>query len=186
MELPIIIIGSMCAGKTTIAKVLTKKLALPRYPLDSLRWYYYAKSGLDLTEDDKMQKGKFEKLLEFRKPHDLYTIRSVLKEFQNGIIEFGASHSCWEDKEDLDKVKKLVKNIKNVVLLLPTTDNKRNIQILNERLSKRNKCKDINDIKRVNRKMVLGRSNGEIAKLVAYTQGKSPKQVAAWIISKLK
>jgi cytidylate kinase len=186
MKLPIVIIGPMCSGKTTIAKLLAERLAVPRYSLDSLRWYYYAKNHMDLIKDEKLKSGDFENLLKFRKPYDLYTIENVLKEFRDGILEFGASHSFWEEEKKLEKVKKMIKNINKVILLLPTEDNKANIKILNDRLTQRNKEKDIEEIKKVNEKMILCGSNTKLANLIVYTEGMNPDQVVSYLVSKIK
>ena len=185
-QLPIVIIGPMCSGKTSVAKVLAKTLTLPRYPLDSLRWYYYLKFGLDLSEDDVKKQGNFEDLLKFRKSYDLLVVEHALKEFRNGILEFGASHSYWEENGRLNKAKTLLSETRNIFLLLPTSNPKVNVSILNNRLAFRNKLPDLRILQSVNRKMIIGKSNFELAKHIIYTEGMSPDQIAETITLKLK
>ena len=44
---PVIIIGPMCAGKSTVAQYLAERLDFPRIELDEVRWTYYEEIGYD-------------------------------------------------------------------------------------------------------------------------------------------
>ena len=47
MDRPIILIGPMGAGKTTIASLLAQKLGIVHHELDTRRWDYYLELGYD-------------------------------------------------------------------------------------------------------------------------------------------
>ena len=59
MDLPIILIGPMATGKTTIARLLAQKLSLVQHELDDKRWDYYNEIGYDqaLADQIRMEKG---------------------------------------------------------------------------------------------------------------------------------
>jgi hypothetical protein len=183
MKLPILILGPMCSGKTTVSKLLSKRLGLPRYPLDSLRWYYYAKGGMDFNKDDELKTGDFGILIKSRKPYDLLAIKNAIKDFPHGIIDFGATNSFWKDRNELEQVLEIVKNIENIFLLLPNEDVDRNTEVLNSRLEKRDKSKDIERLKAINKEMIECKSQLKIAKFIIYTEGKTPDRIVNEIIA---
>ena len=56
MNLPIILIGPMSAGKSTIGSLLAEKLACPNYSLDDKRWDYYDEIGYDHATADEIRR----------------------------------------------------------------------------------------------------------------------------------
>lgn len=194
MKLPIIIIGPMCSGKSTIAKLLSEKLSIPHYPLDYLRGYYYLKNGIDIDRHENLREGDdFQKYVSYIRPYEIDAVEKVLKEpeFQKGIIHFGAGHSFYDNNDLLIRAKNALKDIANVILLMPSENIPESLEILNKRLIDREKKDNVNEKKlqsmiQVNRIFAEAKSNFELAKIIIYTKDKEPEVVADEIVSKLK
>jgi shikimate kinase len=194
MKLPIVIIGPMCAGKSTVAKLISKKLSLPHYPVDYLRGYYYLKNGIDIDTHEALREGDdFKKYVSYVRPFEIDAVEKIVNEteFKRGIIHFGAGHSYYDDKELLDRAKKALENIDNVILLMPSADINESISILADRLREREESDSVNKKKlesmlEVNEMFIKSKSNFELAKTIVYTKDKNFEEIADEIISKLQ
>jgi acetolactate synthase-1/2/3 large subunit len=60
---PIILIGPMAAGKSTVAKELARLTGVRNVPMDRVRWYYYFKDGFTLEEE--LSKPSFKEVMEY-------------------------------------------------------------------------------------------------------------------------
>ena len=58
MHSAIILIGPICAGKSTIAQLLAAKLGIPRYEVDEDRWRYYDEIGYDKAEGKRIAEAE--------------------------------------------------------------------------------------------------------------------------------
>lgn len=47
MPATIILIGPMCAGKTTVGEAISKKLGVPQCTMDYVRYEYYKEIGFE-------------------------------------------------------------------------------------------------------------------------------------------
>ena len=168
MENSIILIGPMGVGKSTIAKELCKRISLPRVSLDNkeqLARYY-------------SQRDKFSRSKEF----EFYLTASVLTDLKKpAVIDFGAGHSIYENPIMFFEMKKLIARFSNVIFLIPSEDKKKSIEILNERINKRdgNIPKATADNKRFIERSNL---NSQLASITMYTQGKTPSEIAEELI----
>ena len=86
----IILIGYMGAGKTTVGKVLSKKLGMPFYDLD---WYIETRMRKKVPEifAEKGEEG-------FRKIE--YNMLHEVAEFENVVISCGGGTPCFFDNID--------------------------------------------------------------------------------------
>ena len=136
-EQPILIIGPMATGKSTVANELAKIIDKPRVPMDRLRWYYYYKEGFSLEKEFSIE--SFTDVMAYWKPFELNAVDRIVSEFPNAIIDFGAGHSYYPDERQFEEASKILEPISNIFLLLPTPDKEESIKICNERLEKRKK-----------------------------------------------
>ena len=90
-----------------------------------------------------------------------------------GIVDFGAGHSVYDNEDIFDYVKKLLSKFKNVVLLLPTQDIEKSLQILASRSTG-----DYSP----NRKFITSPCNNELATMTIYENGRKPNEIAEEII----
>lgn len=184
MPQTICLIGPMATGKSTIAEELSKIVNLPRVPMDKVRCYYYFKHGYSLETERQLE--TFEKKVQYWKPFELISVKEILKDFPNSIIDFGAGLSYYPKKEHLNEIKTFLKEYPNIFLLLPSIDKKESLEICNERLKIRKGSElDKNDIN-ANRDFIYHESNYEICKHIIYTKNREPSDIAIEIKSKIK
>ena len=123
----IIIIGPQGVGKSTLTKVLGEKLNMPVIGSDD-----YINQGDWAVEPTKKQGWIKRKENEF----------SGMLDFLNQnlgkpvILDIGGSHGVWEG-EQLNKIKSLIENYPNRILLLPSEDPDKSQEQLRKNLLKR-------------------------------------------------
>jgi shikimate kinase len=177
MNTDIILIGPIGAGKSTLAKLLSERLGLPRCPMDDVRWDYYKEIGYD--ENLARQKGEqsFWKLYEYWKPFEAHAVERLLSEHSNCVVDFGAGHSVYEDDGLFNHIQQILAPYKNIVLLLPSPDQDESVELLNARDEfLRNMTPNINE------HFIKHHSNYDLAKFVVYTKGKTPEETCSEIL----
>jgi len=191
MNSTIILIGPMSAGKSTVAKLLAEKLNLPNYSVDDDRWKYYNEIGYDETVASQIAKSDqgMLGLLRYWKPFEAHAVERVLADHSDCIIDFGAGHSVYEDEELFSRVQRALAPYPNVILLLPSPDLDVSVEILNARFGQL-LMEEIGKIDQalfgVNEHFVKHPSNHKLAKIVIYTNDKTPDETCAEILQKLK
>lgn len=190
MRSDIILIGPLAAGKTSVALYLSARLRIPNYPLDRIKWYYRFRNGYDLARGTVVLRTEgFKALMEYAKPFfTLMDLQRFLVEFQDGIIDFGASQSVFEDPESLEGARRVLLPFKNVVLLLPSPDSEASIEVLSRRIRERygeqeRSPKIVESYVTVNREYVLNPSNTILAKHIVYTEHKSVEETGEEVLA---
>lgn len=190
----ILLIGPMCAGKTTIFNLLQstlyKELDLMRN-LATLRTDIIFRRYLKRTEYDFLLHEKFNledevKGLEYFQGYNFDFTLSLLEEIKTPmLIEFGGTSTLTFGSLERERLKEVFKRFKNVVLLLPVKDKEESVKILQRRWenSKRVNSSLANEI---NRKIVYDPFNEEISTIIVYTEGRSIEEIVNEIIEKVK
>ena len=180
--MPIIFIGPMASGKTTVAKILEERIGIRNVPMDWIRWYYYFQQ--DFRISIASQQETFEDKVNYWKTFDIEAVERIITEFGDSIIDFGAGHSYYPEENELEHVKNLLAGFPNVFLLLPSADNEETLAICEARL--RSKWPDVDqDYLDFNRKFVEHKSNHVLAKHIVYTKDKTPEEVVEEVLSML-
>ena len=180
---PIILIGPMGSGKSTIARLLEEKIGLSNVPIDYIRWYYYFQHGFKLSTQKQFQ--DFEDKANYWKQYDLIAIEKALLDFPKAIIDFGAGHSYYPAENQLQQVREIIEKFPNVFLLLPSADIEESYTILSKRI--RVLWPQIEDgVVEYNRKFLEHPSNRILSKHIIYSKDKSPEDNVEEIISLLK
>lgn len=174
--LPIILIGPMAAGKSSVAKELAALTGIPNVPMDKVRWYYYFKEGFSLEQERALP--SFAEVMKYWKPFEVSAVKKIVSEFHNAIIDFGAGHSYFTDPAQFAAVEATLKPFSNVFLLLPSFDKSRSLEICNQRLESRKKTPLAETEIKANREFIEHESNYRLAKHNVYTDGKTPRQTA--------
>lgn len=182
----IVLIGPMSTGKGTIAQLLADKLGIPRYEMDELRHRFYGEMGYDEKLASKIvgDEGMMS-LIRYWKPFEAYAVERALEEFENCVIDFGAGHSVYEDEEFFSRVKTALEPVEKVILILPSPDLDRSVEIVNERFSDllvREVGKVDPELLRLNEYFVRHPSNSMLAKKTVYTEGQTAEETTAEII----
>lgn len=177
--LPIVLIGPMAAGKSTLGQHLAEALRLEQYPMDWVRWYYYLKNGYSLKTEKTMT--RFQEKLAYWKPFEVDAVERVVKDF-TGVIDFGAGHSHFTDLEQRAQVKKALQGLP-VVLVLPHEDLEQSLAICNARYAERNGGRALtSDELDTNREFVYSESFRTLATCVFFTGDESPAESAQRLI----
>ncbi|RMA90615.1 LOW QUALITY PROTEIN: shikimate kinase [Priestia megaterium] len=177
MQTPIILIGPMCAGKTTVGEKVAKKLDIPQCSMDEVRFSYYREIGFSKeTQQNIREKQGFQGMYAYWKP---YAVKRILEEYKHAVIDFGAGHSVYEDMGLFQQVEKTLKPYQSLFLLLPSADKEESIQLLHQRLQQ---ITDDKDVFELNKHFVTHLSNEMLAKQTIYTKEKSADTVAEEII----
>ena len=163
----IILIGPSGAGKSTVAEELSQKLNMPRLCLDRIA--------------NRARETGFTQKFKNADEFNYFMISEVIKKAKNenmyGIVDFGAGHSVYNDKEIFEKVKRELKPFKNIILLLPSNDEELSLKIMNERSTG-----DTSD----NLKFLKSSCNKEIATITIYGNGKTPAAIADEVIFRIE
>ena len=176
MKKDIILIGPVGAGKSTIGKLLSEKLGFPQASLDDIRWEIYKESGYDFKlADEIMQREGFLGIYRYWKPFEAYSVKRILELYSGHIHDFGAGQSVYEDEELFKEVQNVLEPYSNIVLLLPSEDRERCLQILFERTQFEH-----------NNLFINNPSNKKLVKIIVYTDGKNLKEITEEIIRKIK
>jgi hypothetical protein len=95
------------------------------------------------------------------------------------VIDFGAGHSVFEDGELFERVRKALAPYPNVVLLLPSPDLEESIRVLRTRNGGGSPPGEFD----LNSHFVRHHSNYDLAKIMVYTEGKTPEETRDSILA---
>lgn len=163
----IILIGLSGTGKSTVAEELHKITNMPRLCLDRIA---NRATAMGLKERIKSV-DKF----------NYYIISEVLKSVKEhneyGIVDFGAGHSVYDDFLVFEDVKRMLKPFQNIVLLLPSENEQKALEIMRKRSTG-----DTRD----NQKFFESSCNKELATMTIYENNRKPREIAEEIIFRIK
>lgn len=190
MNSTIILIGPICAGKSTLGKLLAEKVGLPHFVLDDNRWGYYEEIGYDIKMAAQIVESQgMLGLIRHWKPFEAHAVERAVAEYPNHVIDFGAGHSVYEDAALFGRVQQALVPIQNVILILPSPNLDESVAILNGRftqLLQREVGEVDQELLRLNEHFVRHPSNQKLAKWVVYTNGKRPEESCDEILQRLK
>lgn len=189
----IVLIGPLCTGKTTTAEILFTYNEFKDFEyvsLDSEASKYYNEVGLDYEEEEKLYSIKDHKeWLKYRIPYNFQILKKVINDVQlPSIIDLGGWDTITSNKKDSEELKELLGRFKNVVLLIPSSDSKKSIKILEERWQKdqRGKYEIGSECDIINCYQLNDTMNDELATITVYTENKLPLEIADEILELIK
>jgi MoxR-like ATPase len=190
MKPTIILIGPLGVGKSTVGHLLAEKLGLPQCSVDLVRWKYYDEIGFDKAVASKLAKSDqgIRGQLRYSEPFDAHAIARILADHGQGVIDFGASNSVYEDQYLLARVENILTPYPNVILLLPSSDLDESVEILNARLTRMLKARGEeirNELFDLNEYFIKHPSSHRLAKLVIYTKDKTAEEICNEILQRL-
>lgn len=192
MRSSILLIGPLCAGKSTIGQLLAEKLGLPQCSVDALPLEYFTARGfapdrLELLRATEGWPAAYRYLQEI----GVLVIESLLAEYQQHVIDFGAPYTTYTDDALLARVKQAFAPYQNVVLLLPSPDLDQSAQIVKKLMRARAGHDELRRLLRGLRAetgvdyeelYVKHHSNFQLAQVVVYTAGQAPEETRDEII----
>lgn len=178
----VILIGPVNAGKSTIAALLADRLGLPWISLDAVCWWYYAELGFDNHRAQRIRRNEgYDAYRRYADPFYIHAVERVLADNEPSVIDFGAGHSVYADITQRVRAAGILAPYPNVVLLLPSPDPDRSIRLLAARMSN-----PLPEIVAMNELFVRDPSNQDLAKITAYTEGKTLEQTANEILQQIE
>jgi hypothetical protein len=178
------------AGKSVIAEMLAAQVHMPHFSLDEERWKYYSEIGYDEAEASRIAKSTegMIALLRYWKPFEAYSVERILADHHGSVIDFGAGHSFYEDQALFARVQQALAPYPNTILLLPSPDLDESVRVLNARFTQL-LADEVGEVDprllELNEQFVRHPSNFALAKMVVYTNGKTPEQTCDEVIPKL-
>ena len=187
----VVLIGPMSAGKSTIAHCLAEKLGIPRYEVDEHRLTYYREIGYDDATAAQIYHSEegMVGLMRYWKPFEAHAVERVLAEHRGCVIDFGAGHTVHEDEALFERVSRALAPFPHVILILPSPDLNESVRVVNDRFAALLQ-KEVGAVDpallRVNEHFVRHPSNHRLAKIVVYTDGKTPDETCAEVLQKIE
>jgi len=186
---PVVLIGPLAAGKTSVATVLSHLLNGSVCSVDDLRWKYLNRIGYDHAEAERrfaVGQTPAEKLA-YREPFEVQVVEQVMAAKSYEVIDFGASNSVYEDPGLLVRVRTALLGA-YVVLLLPSEDPEESERVLAARLhsilhAKGERVSD--ELLALNAYFIRHAANRQLADSVSYTSALRPADIANEIVSSL-
>lgn len=178
---PIILIGPMFVGKSTLGSLLSRKLNRNQAPLDILRWDYYKEIGYDNEAAGVVYaKDGFFGFFLYSQPFHAHSVERVLADYPDSIIDFGAGHSVYPDPVLLERVRNVLAPYSNIILILPSPDLTEARQILRQRFGE-----IMSGFFDLHEGFTRSGAFEKLAKHIIYNEDKTPEQVAAEILAQV-
>jgi shikimate kinase len=179
---PIIFIGPIGAGKSTLSKMIAEELSLPSFSLDAEE-HLATSVGYDVKRYEQMQEEQgLLDAYEYRRSFYDRLVPLFLASHDHGVLDLGGGHPIVPDRIKQETIKRVLEPYENIVLLMPTSNSAESIKILRKRNQLADDEPDLNELYFHNG----NRTFWEIAKFPVYTEGKTPEQTHAEILKLLK
>ncbi len=177
----VILIGPMGAGKTTQGRLLAERLGVPQVALDEIRFDHYREIGWsEEAQKEIADREGLAGVLAYWKPFEVYSVGRLLEDHHDCVMDFGAGQSVYTDEAKFEKVRDLLAPYPNVILLLPSPDPERSIELLRD-----SRTPKINGMDS-NRYFLTNPSNRQLAKILVYTNGKTPAETAEEVLRQIQ
>jgi shikimate kinase len=175
----IILIGPEKAGKTAVGQQLAAALDLPFHDLadDTVQF----RTGD--TDTEKLVRiytnEGYEAVLRYRMPARAGIVVRALAHYEPAVVELPALYTFFDQEPMLGQVQPAMQAYGRTILLLPSPDMDRSVQILAERRRTLYHGRDWNEY------FVRHPSNRRLAKQIIYTKDKTPAETCAEIMVRL-
>lgn len=180
----ILLIGPMGVGKSTVAGRLATQLMLPLVDVDALRWEHFAQ--MPEYDNDKVEalfeQGEGEAAFAYMKPFEAKLVQALLAGQGEGVFDFGAGYTVYDDPALFSEVKEAFAGHDNVVLLRYSKDAEESLSALYGRHT------DIPEdlYYALNRPFIESPCNGELAKVIIDTKGKTVEEVLIEVLCNIQ
>ncbi|MFB9676839.1 shikimate kinase [Streptosporangium vulgare] len=173
-----VLIGPAAAGKSTLGDGLASAAEKNFVDVDALGETYYAEVGwsMDKLRDRIQAVGRVTAEQEWE-PARAHAVERIVADHPGTIISLGAGHSHYTQSELFQRVQTALCPVNHVVLVLPSPDLERSVQVLRQRSLA---TKGTNWISRDGydflHQWVHNTGNHALATTVLYTEGEEPEQ----------
>ena len=168
---PIILIGPMKAGKTTVGRLLAEQLGCLFSSLDVLETRYAREVGYsERLADEIRAKQGVHAWYEYRRTHFDHVVLRFLQDQRSGVLELGGGHPILPTPDQQLRVNLALASYANIFLLIPDRNLNRSRFILLERQKPDRRNPDLNEL------LLADRRYFELARHVIYTYSSTPEE----------
>ena len=168
-----ILTGPIGAGKSTQAKLLSSELGMPVCVYDEVKDNYRYKIGLDRDKAHAInEKEGIYAMLCYMNQFKAKILAPIINDHPGHIIDLGAGAHSFDEPEQILLAKQAFKEIKNIILLLPSSDLATNI----------NSLPGIKEGWVVNTFLIMHPSNELLSNKTIYTNDNTPQDTMLEII----
>lgn len=119
----IILIGPVGAGKSTQGRLVANALNKTSISLDDIAQKYYEANGFSSARFNEIkQSDGYLAAYRYWWPSLAYAAQSVVSDYSDCVIDFGAGHSHYEDAALFETVAAALSEHSPIILLLPSPD----------------------------------------------------------------
>jgi shikimate kinase len=182
----VVLIGPPGAGKSTVGPLLAASLGVSFVDVDEVGAAYYRAAGQPLESFvDKIDSEGFPSAHRWWQPARASAAAGLVLDHPGAVIAFGAGHSHFEDRSQIESARSAVADC-TVVLLLPDIDQRRSLETLRARCLD-SKGHDWNrDDHDYLANWVASEQNKFIADIVVYSGDLTPERYAEKIESAIR
>ena len=171
----ILIMGPIGVGKTSVSKELAKITGKKLVEMEEEKKRIYAQIGFSLEKcEEKYEKYGIMGWYQYQKPFELYSVKILLEENSDAIIDFGGGQSVYDNEEQVREFLSLMKLQKYSFLLMPYEDADMSLKLL----STRNEKDDTN----LNRLFINSVTSKQAAKHIIYTGNRTISEIVDEIL----
>ncbi|MFI7440763.1 shikimate kinase [Nonomuraea indica] len=129
-----VLIGPAAAGKTTLGTRLAAATGRELADVDALGEPYYREVGWSMARlrDRIRAVGRVAAEREWE-PARAHAVARVVAEHAGGIVALGAGHGHYTRRAPYERVRDALRPVRHVVLVLPSADPERSVQVLRRR-----------------------------------------------------
>lgn len=118
---PVVLIGPVGVGKSTIAGLLAARMGWPHVSMDAVCSGYYAEASADPRRSQSAeQAADVRAAYQSWKPLEAYAVERILADHEHAVIDLGGGHSVQEDPTLFARVRAALAPVRNLALLLPS------------------------------------------------------------------
>lgn len=171
----ILVMGPIGVGKTSVSKELAKRTGRKLIEMDEEKKRIYSQIGFSLEKcEEKYEKYGIMGWYQYQKPFELYSVKMLLGENDNAVIDFGGGQSVYDNEEQVKEFLSIVKSQKYSFLLMPYEDVDMSLKLL----STRNEDDDTD----LNRIFINSITSRQAAKHIIYTGEKTISDIVDEIL----
>jgi shikimate kinase len=181
----VLLIGPVCAGKTSVLPFVATGLGTSGVDLDEVAETYYEEVGFGRSRLQEVgaQLGDLGAFRWWQGGHP-HAVRRVLEDHRSAVIALGAGHTVFADPALQAEVRELLRP-HTVVLLLPSPDLEESVRVVRQRALDARGMSWIMDGHDVIDEWIKGPQNAQLADVTVFARDRSPAKIADEVLARV-
>lgn len=175
-----VLIGPVCAGKSSVAAGLAGRLGVDHVNLDVLmNGYFVDCPDFEAEPYNDLARNGFLPAYRYSEAALAYSLERVLQDHRDCVFDIGAGYTSFLDRRFHSRAAAALKPFSRVVLLLPDPDPEKSVSVLRSRCVKARGQDWIHEGVDFIEHWVTDDQNQRLATEVIYTGDEQPEQIVA-------